>query len=184
MQIHHWLEQYYTPDRKSNYPVGEWTLADRLLVYRGEYLARKAQVELPIWVTVKDQFILASNPKNRRQKTVEVYFGEGSGPDPGEGEPVIVDFEGGKVSYDRVLGKGPDEKLQTVRIQDKAPIEVLVLAPDGKLLVRNAAADSADEERKERRAAIFDRLEKAKSEKKNAPKPGGEGLFDPRKPGG
>jgi len=163
MQIHHWLEQYYAAgDRKNNYPVGEWTLADRLIVYRGEYLARKALVELPIWQTTKDDFFMAVNPKNRREKRVELFFGEGYGPEPGEREPVIVDFEGGKASYDRTLGKGPDEKAQTVRIQDKAPIEVLVLAPDGKLLVRNAAADAEDQERKDRREAIFKRLENVK----------------------
>ena len=37
--------------------------------------ARKVSVELPIWVTQRDQFILAVNPRNRRLKSVDVYFG-------------------------------------------------------------------------------------------------------------
>ena len=90
-----------------------------------------------------------------------------------------MDFDGGKVSYDRVVGKGPDEKAQTVRILDKAPIEVLVLGGDGKLVVRNAAVDAKDQERKDRRKAVFDRLEKVNTEKKKSDttKPG-DGLFD------
>ena len=68
MQIHHWLEQYLIPpEYKSKYPVGEWTLADRLIVYRGEYLARKALVELPVWLTRRNNFVLAESQEPERE---------------------------------------------------------------------------------------------------------------------
>jgi hypothetical protein len=51
-----------------------------------------------------------------------------------------VDFEGGN----------QDLQTDARRVFDRAPIELLVLLPDGRLVVRNSLSDTEDRERKER----------------------------------
>jgi hypothetical protein len=187
MQVHKWFEGAVPPGNTEWFPSGEWLLADRILVHRGEYIGRTEKAEMPIWLYTRQGFVIANNPKTRgAKKEIEANFGfEKKPPD----EAILVDFEGGKVSYDRAAekatGDDKDKRQTSPRTSDTVPIEVLILMPDGRLLARDSKTDTADDGRKERRTAWQDRIAEVKG--KSAPKkPAGAGndLFDGRSGGG
>ena len=45
-----------------SYPVGDWVVAERQLVWRGELLGQKAPTHVPIWSPEVSGFILAGKP--------------------------------------------------------------------------------------------------------------------------
>ncbi len=53
-QIHYWLEKL---EGKGTY-VGEWVVADRVLVSRGEPIGRPVRIEFPIWHDLIDGFMI------------------------------------------------------------------------------------------------------------------------------
>jgi hypothetical protein len=144
MQIHKWVEN--AAGRGNAFiPVGEWSVAERLPVFRGEYIGGSVRVELPVWKPTREEFVLITDNTTKRSKAhnYPVDFSL-SGTDP-----ILVDFEGGDQFYERVVRRTED-KPETTRIRDKSAVEVLILSPDGKLLSRDSAADANDEQRKVR----------------------------------
>src|SRR5262249_39051950 len=71
-------------------------------------------------------------------------------------ETVLVDFAGGEQRYDKTIGEGEAAKTEIVR--DEAPIELLMMRPDGKVIAHNTLTDGKDEVRKEREEAFVDRI--------------------------
>lgn len=148
LQFHRWVES--TPISRRDdavFPVGDWAIADRVFVARGENIGRKVRVDLPIWKYVQNAFVLPVEeqkgvPLRKRATGIDVDFGQ----DNPDNETILVDFEGG-----RVLSQSP-------KIDDKYRLEVLMLSPDGKLLARNNAVDTEDEERQKRRQEALDRI--------------------------
>jgi hypothetical protein len=151
LQFHRWVETTQQSKKDTEQiPVGEWAVADRVLVSRGEYIGRKVTIDLPIWKYTQNTYILpADNPKLNRKAGkpntgIEVDFGQ----DPAENNMILVDFEGGRgVS-------APGSKTT-----DDCAVEVLMLSPDGKLHARNSAKDIADTNRTERREAVLKRIQ-------------------------
>jgi hypothetical protein len=143
-QIQRWLELAEPSD--GNYvPVGEWTVAERVLVNRGEYIGRTEKVEVPVWRTPSSKFVLAVPPgkQSLRVSGINVPFSV-----PNE-EAVLVDFEGGPQQFDRKIRK--DDRPETVKIRDdNVSTEVLVVGSDGRVTARNSAYDADDRERIER----------------------------------
>jgi hypothetical protein len=132
-QIHRWMSYYeWAPPKSSTtfFPVGCWVVAERVLVSRGTLVGGRQKVTLPVWSPEQKGYVKAGRPG---AGGVEVDFGRYERPVEA---PLLVDFEGGKLSY-----KGT---------KTEAPIEVLLLSPDGKLLARDSATDAADPARKER----------------------------------
>lgn len=160
MQFHRWVEA--TPLRgQEMVPVGDWSVADRVFVSRGEYVGRKVRVDLPIWKYTRNAYILpAEDPKNNRERAmaltgIDVDFGF----DNSEKEDtILIDFEGGRVSG---LSKGLSDK----GLSDDCRTEVLMLSPDGKLLARNSAKDMYDQERIDRRKEVLERIENIRAGK-------------------
>ena len=157
LQIHRWLEQVQVnPGNKdSTVPVGEWSILERLLVKRGEFIGTVAKVEIPIWDPAQEAFVMATapdttGPRSRAlpQKGVPVDFST---------DALLVDFEGG----------------------GKVPAEMLILTPDGKLVVRDGRIDSDDADRKQRVQEWKERLNEVKKPGNKA-KGGDQGFF----PGG
>lgn len=154
MQFHRWVDQ--TPVRGTEMvPVGDWAIADRVFVARGEYVGRKVRVDLPIWKYSKNAYILpAEDPKNRQERRlaltgIDVDFGF----DNSEKEDtILIDFEGGRVS-------GP------AKITDDCHTEVLMLSPNGKLLARNSTKDADDRDRSDLREKVLKRIENIRAGK-------------------
>jgi hypothetical protein len=148
-QFHRWVETTQQSRKETEQiPVGEWAVADRVFVARGEYMGRRVNVDLPIWKYTQNMFILPTVSERINRKVgkpntgIDVEFGQ----DPPESNLILVDFEGGRVSS------------QTPKVDDTCAIEVLMLAPDGKLLARNSVKDTTDDERIKRRDRALERI--------------------------
>ncbi|HTU17812.1 MAG TPA: hypothetical protein VMG10_07080 [Gemmataceae bacterium] len=150
-QLQRWVESTPLSRRESDVvPVGQWAVADRVFVNRGEYVGQKVRVDMPIWKYSQNAYVLpAEKPEKSTARSrlltptgIDVDFGF----DSSSLDTILVDFEGG-----RILGPS--------KIDDTCRTEVLMLSPDGKLLARNNAKDTADEERKDRRDKVLQRIE-------------------------
>jgi hypothetical protein len=130
-QLHRWLDEFDPFDSRQPMPVGDWAIAERVLLHAGEYIGGTHSVELPIWSWKDERFILARDPEDRSTNRVPVAFTEEN-----EIAPLLVSYSGGRVEF-----RGTREQ---------APRELLVLMPNGRLVVRNSVADARDPERLQR----------------------------------
>jgi hypothetical protein len=173
VQIHRWLEEVRVNpgDKNSVVPVGEWSILERLLVHRGEYIGRLEEVDVPVWRTTKDTWALAGHgdePNVRqlrpaRSKGVVVDFAL----DPvKQNASVLVDFEGGKQT---LLSDGKP-------VADESPVEMLVLDASGKLIVHNNVTDTTDPARLQRYAAWKGEVGGLK-DRENGRRPGEDSMF-------
>lgn len=153
-QFHRWIESAQQSRKETEpIPVGEWAVADRVFVARGEYIGRRVNVDIPIWKYTQNRYILPALPDakiNRRaggkvNTGIDVDFGQ----DPPESNMILVDFAGGRGV----------QLPSNSKIKDDCAIEVLMLSPEGKLLARNSAKDTEDQKRKERREAVLKRIQ-------------------------
>lgn len=150
-QFHRWVEQTRTSRKDTDViPVGEWAVAERVFVSRGEYVGRSVKIDLPIWKYNQNTFILPvedQNPRGRPSRKsatgIDVDFGQ----DPPENNLILVDFEGGR-----------GLQLPSAKVKDDCAIEVLMLAPNGKLLARNSVKDTKDDDRVKRREKVMGRI--------------------------
>jgi hypothetical protein len=131
-QIHRWIGLHELSGiRPLVFQVADWVVAERVLVSRGEYVGGPQKVKLPVWSPEKGEYVVAGK---RGGGGVSVDFSP-TGDPPGRA-PLLVDFEGGKLAHKRVVAA--------------APVEVLMLSADGKLLARNSQADATDPLRRKR----------------------------------
>jgi hypothetical protein len=137
VQIHRWMETVKTEDG-SEFPVGDWLVSERLLVNRGEYLVKWEQTDVPVWLQLDQKFGLKSSRKDKMAVLWNM--------DAGEGNLLVLDVQGGSINHRKVI----DPKPITMTISDKAPTELILMKPDGKLLVRSSSRDAVDRERIER----------------------------------
>ena len=168
VQIHRWVESYL-PDptnSKSETAVGEWLVAARILVERGEYV-RDPEYKVPVPVKPPNllEHDLATNPKPSRiqDKTLmSVPFGD---------ETLLVDFEGGRETY--TISTKPadsDEPSKKVTVTDECAVELLMMRPDGKMIARNSVTDGDTEnskiakERVKRAEAFTERIQKLRGQ--------------------
>ncbi len=170
-QMHKWLQSMPLPNNENVIAdIGEWVVAERVPVFRGEYLGRNQRVQVPAWKSSQESFVLMTDPKNTNPRLtgVPVNFSQLEGSDL-----ILVDFDGGEVKYDRA-GK-------TV-VTDKAAAEAVLLSPEGKLLVRDSVADAKDAERVKRLEEYRKRIKDVKAGGKD--KPGDTNPFGGPKGGG
>lgn len=147
LQVHRWVER--TADGKL---VADWAIAERLLVRKGEQIGHHDQlIEMPTWNKLKGGFeLLGAVPQAGRKQPASGSNGvpidlvpKVAGPDgksKSPSPPYLIDFEGGKKIYRGSAGV----------VNDESALDVLILTPEGRLIVRNARADgdtgNADEE--------------------------------------
>jgi len=145
-------------------------------------VGRPVRVEIPIWRYNREEFVIASDSKtSRKTPGIDVPFGESR--QDGE-EAVLVDFEGGRQTYDKVVSRTED-KVETKRVDDVSGTEVLLLSPDGRLLAHNSADDILDKDREKRLKAVRERITEVKEKKAPSGVPGGNGTTPAfTKPGG
>jgi hypothetical protein len=150
IQVHRFLGKI-KDIQENDWDIGDWAIAERLLVPRGEYIGRHVDVEMPAWNAQLDDFELI-NSKSRSKAaagqtgTVTLDFSTRSHPDS---RALVVDFQGGQV--------GPEESAT----------ELLIIGPDGKLAVRNSRDDIDPEnpqavERESRLELLRERIQELK----------------------
>jgi hypothetical protein len=172
LQMHRWLDTVNKPGETRPLFVGEWVVAERVPVYRGEYIGKSVPIKFPVWRSARDNFVIENDVEKKRsrrtrpEKLVEVDFGarrlDGL-------DTVLVDFDEGSASTE----------YGTDRVREDYAAEVLLLTPDGKLRAHNSTVDARDEERIERLKYFRERL---KNVEKN--KPTGPAGIPPTIPGG
>jgi hypothetical protein len=162
VQIQSWMEQVRLGDRRE--PVGAWVVAE-MPVGRGEFIGKKQYVRLPLWESTSREYQLRETP----EKVLKARPGQKE-PEQPKGwlvdfttKSVLVDFEGGKVKAPRPGGGTIDEDAAT---------EMLILRPDGKLIVRNSETDTKEKDRTERNL-IWDQWLKAVEQRKSTAPTGG-----------
>jgi hypothetical protein len=138
VQIHLWKDVVKNEKGNENI-VGDWIIAERLLIRRGEPVGRKDVVcPIPEWNHFKGKLTLAASSKQKRGTVngIPVNFLVDDPP------PLMVDFRGGKHRY-----YNTHTTANRVQVPDEAAVEALVLAPDGKLILRNSRVDETDRQR-------------------------------------
>jgi hypothetical protein len=165
MQLQRWVDIYDPSGGKE--PVGDWAVAEQVFFHRGEFIGGEQRIQMPVWSWLNEEFVVATHPKERNQKTARVPF-----TDSDSQCPLLVDFSGTTVSFNK-----PDETKKVIVDDKDMPREVLLLSPEGRLFVRNSAIDGADKLRKEHVEEWRDRLkeilERVKTQKAK-PASGGE----------
>src|SRR5205807_4910619 len=128
IQIHRWLD--FLELNRDAIPVADWSIADKLSAYRGEYIGRKVPMEVPTWNKLDEAYELARDPKTRQKSKLPVDFTVRV---PTKQFPaLLVDYEG---------GKGSQFRLGNRLITEDTPVQMLVLSPEGRLLVRSSLDD-------------------------------------------
>jgi hypothetical protein len=168
-----WMEEVRTDSSNKREPVGAWVVAD-IPVGAGEFIGRKQYVKLPLWSSENKMYILREIP----DKVIPPRGGKDVPQPKGwlvdfSTRSVLVDFEGGKVTT-KVGGKTITEDVAS---------ELLIVRPDGKLIVKSSLQDEDDPNRKQI-VSIWTKwvgeVEKRKVESSSGP---GDN-FSPRPPGG
>jgi hypothetical protein len=178
VQIHRWLDRYELPRGSvtSSYPVGDWVIGERLFVFRGESLSQRAPMHVPIWAPEQSSFILAGQAgRGRDRKPIsQVHLMDAAK------APMLVDFEGGNLSYHHRAAPLPKTEDGTPQEGAKATsagdarsaasaMELLFLTPDGRLEARNSGRDEDDAERKDREKQYTERIEEASGKPQEQP---------------
>ncbi len=166
VQVQQWQATVRIDGTQKREPIGTWVVVD-LPVAPGEFIGRRSMVELPLWSAGLANYVLRElaggvkvagikDPRNQ-PKGWPINFRPAS-------PSVLVDFDGGR----RV------ERVGDRTVSDDAAQELLIIRPDGKLVVRNSAEDMADKSREERNATWTDWLDRVKKRKTAMPAgPGG-----------
>jgi hypothetical protein len=192
LQIQSWKDyfEYTSGSKTTQFSVGDWLVAERLIAYRGEYVGlKKVLTHVPVWSPERSEFYLAGPIRRRsgdpRPTQLVAFLDQRQA-------PLLVDFEGGKMEYHR--GGGPavpktdegtsqegtssepapaSKSTPTTSVPAVAPTEVLFLTPEGKLAAHSNAEDAEDEERKVREEQYIHRVAEAegKAEQPAAAKP-------------
>ncbi len=158
VQIHRWADRTADRDSGSEYVIGDWVVAERLLLRRGDAIGRTTAIEIPLWDKKHNVFELGLSmigaapakegrkglvlPPKKFMPAVQKKDGPGGAELGSVGVPVefaestpsavLVDFTGGKES----------SKFGNKKQDDESATNLLILTSDGKLIVRNTRADS------------------------------------------
>jgi hypothetical protein len=177
VQVHEWL----ATDRESGVPVGDWAILEKTAAYRGEYIGRTHDVEVPIWRTENEGYELAAKVGSKfgvRKIPVDFTVRAGNAQEPN----LLIDIDGGKGVQNRIEMRNPDGKLVSRMVTDDSPVQLLVLTPEGMLILRNSADDIANEEREKRLKEWKDWVDLVKSGRKSGAGRG-EDMFNKGAPG-
>src|SRR5262249_34846073 len=143
-------------NEKSRRAVGEWLVAARILVERGEFV-RDLDYRVPVPVKSLDASAheLDTNPRPRLREDkhlMPVAFGD---------ESILVDFEGGLVTHTREIRDG--ETIRKESLRDECAVELLIMRPDGKMIAHNTVHDGKNEERILHSQAFLERIDKLRN---------------------
>ena len=130
IQVHRWIERV----NASISDIADWAIAERVYTRRGEPIGRPdIMIEVPLWNKFQQAFLIGdvavaqgrTKIKKTATKATKELITSGLQIDLTTAPPsILVDFEGGR------------------KTNDSAASDVLVLTPEGKLVLRNSRADS------------------------------------------
>jgi hypothetical protein len=129
-QIHEWVGTKKDEDKEMPRAIGDWAIAPRQVVHKGERIGVISQVPVPVWEELREAFVVPTikgDPKKRIPDKLGIRVKLKL-----ENEaPVLVDFSGGK-------------RMQpgTSRFEEDTAVEALIMTPDGKLRVQNSRDDA------------------------------------------
>lgn len=127
LQIQRWLPTANIKGFRE--PVADWVVAD-VVARRGHYLGGQQFVNLPIWSSEFNRYILRKVPADKDAKQKEARRGVVMDPTKPGPRYAVVDVEGGTI-----------DKRFTRRIEDESAAEILLVDEDGGLKVYSAAND-------------------------------------------
>ncbi len=148
-QIHRWVESIDSPVRAF---LGEWAVAERLPVTRGEFIGRTVRVKVPVWNYSLDDFDIPQTEKGRQKFSgVEVHFGDS------RNEAILVDFDGPDHEYKNAAPKPVRERTTT---------QVVIFSSNGKLLARDSYSDEKNDVRQKQLQDWRDRVKEVEDKNK------------------
>src|SRR5262249_48753377 len=81
IQAHRWLTDVKLSPSASLI-VGEWSVAERFPVFKGEYIGRSERTKVPVWRYTRETFIIPSVTTSKKAETkptgLDVDFGYGA----------------------------------------------------------------------------------------------------------
>ncbi|MGL6097340.1 MAG: hypothetical protein ACRC7O_16265, partial [Fimbriiglobus sp.] len=175
VQVQQWMPQVRATGDKIE-PVGAWVVSE-LPVAVGEYIGRRQLVRLPLWSSGAQNYVLRdlaagvrvagpgfgkTIPESQQPKGWPVNFRTRS---------VLVDFEGGEVR----------KQFGAKEIKDESATELLILRPDGKLVLKSSLDDMADKTREARETTWDEWLARVKDRRDVIPG-AAPGAADPANP--
>jgi hypothetical protein len=164
LQAHRWFG--VTPSRDGKeLRLGEWAVAERIPVVRGEYVGRFERVEVPIWGPRRQEFAIATDgSKTKRRPGVDLWFGYES-KNKNQPEAILIDFEGGRLVYNRTVRR-PEDAPRIKQVLDEYVTQALLLNPEGRLMLLEGGDDTRDERRVRRLHAVRQRLREIRKAEK------------------
>jgi|GEM_PF-279169 len=179
MQIHKWFLN--TGASTQNLSVGDWAVADRVSVFRGEFVGRSVIAKVPLWIYFFEGFGLL--PPKVVKSGSAVKTGDGIlidfAPDRKDRPDfMLVDFEGPEFTHDRIKTSAADGKITVSKVEDRDRlIEAYIISPTGQLEVHNILTDRDNIERKEKLNAYRERVKNAEDFMRGATGTAGKGNF-------
>ena len=171
VQIHQWAKEVRL-NANAREPIGTWIIGE-VPVGPGEYIGRKHLVQLPTWSAERTAYALKELPGGIKLKPPAKDTPKGWLVDLTTAA-VLVDFEGGKF-------RG---QVNNNTVQDDSDVEMLVVRPDGTVVVRNSAVDTAFAPREKRMTEWEEWLRKSEEQGGRLSQPGGAGPGGFGRPGG
>jgi hypothetical protein len=150
VQVATWMEQVRAGEGTKREPVGAWVVAE-MPVGRGEFVGRRTYIRLPLWSSEIQQYLLREVSDQVFEKLAKGKFKPKGWMVDFSTQSVLVDFEGGKVkTRSNVYFDRQGNLVQGNRnFEEDVATEMLIVRPDGKLIVRTSLADTADANRKD-----------------------------------
>jgi len=166
LQFQRWLPVATVGNYKE--PVADWVVAD-VVATRGTYLGGKQFVNLPIWSSKSNNFVLRELPAEKGVKAKEPRRGVIMDPTKPGPSFLVVDVEGGGPRETRFLAK---------TITEETAAEILLLDEEGKLHAFSSVLDRPDKGRAAREKRWRDWID---ATEQNLPDPNGTGTTVPKK---
>ena len=143
-------------------PVGTWIVA-KIPVAPGEFIGKRQFLELPLWSGGLGNYVLRELGSSLKIAGIKDPKHQPRGwPLQFRTASVLVDFDGGKTKV----------RVGDREVADEADSELLIVQPDGKLMVLNSGVDGANRDRKERDTVWTEWVARVK-ERRDVTVPGG-----------
>jgi hypothetical protein len=142
-------------DGSKKEPVGTWVVA-AMPAARGEYIGHRQLIQLPLWSAGVQNYVLRELSGSARIANVRDPKHQPKGwPVNFRTFDVLVDYAGGRIN----------KQVADRNIEDDAAEELLIVRPDGMVLLRNSVADMRNPAREKRNKDWDEWLKRVKARK-------------------